>query len=162
MKRFCKQMAGTAGLLFILAACSNNSSSYPEEYVGFEKATKNYSFDKNKDTEEFDVKIIAAEKKNEDREVLINGINMPGKAAIFSIENKTVIIPAKKKSANLRVKIYPKRVTDKAEFRIVCTPKDKEGKKTQITIMGTTTPFCFILSLAFSHVSLVHKCLKAV
>ena len=40
MKRFCKQMAGTAGLLFILAACSNNSSSYPEEYVGFEKATK--------------------------------------------------------------------------------------------------------------------------
>lgn len=134
MKRFCKQMAGTAGLLFILAACSNNSSSYPEEYVGFEKATKNYSFDKNKDTEEFDVKIIAAEKKNEDREVLINGINMPGKAAIFSIENKTVIIPAKKKSANLRVKIYPKRVTDKAEFRIVCTPKDKEGKKTQITI----------------------------
>ena len=161
-------MAGTAGLLFILAACSNNSSSYPEEYVGFEKATKNYSFDKNKDTEEFDVKIIAAEKKNEDREVLINGINMPGKAAIFSIENKTVIIPAKKKSANLRVKIYPKRVTDKAEFRIVCTPKDKEGKKTQITIhlkspiMGTTTPFCFILPLAFSHVSLVHKCLKAV
>ena len=90
--------------------------------------------DKNKDTEEFDVKIIAAEKKNEDREVLINGINMPGKAAIFSIEDKTVIIPAKKKSANLRVKIYPKRVTDKAEFRIVCTPKDKEGKKTQITI----------------------------
>lgn len=98
------------------------------------KPPKTNSFDKNKDTEEFDVKIIAAEKKNEDREVLINGINMPGKAAIFSIEDKTVIIPAKKKSANLRVKIYPKRVTDKAEFRIVCTPKDKEGKKTQITI----------------------------
>ncbi len=40
MKRFCKQMAGTAGLLFILAACSNNSSSYPEEYVGFESHQK--------------------------------------------------------------------------------------------------------------------------
>ena len=126
-------MAGVAGLLFILSACSNNSSSYPEEYVGFEKVTQNYSFDKSKDTEEFSVKIIAAEKKNEDR-VLINGINMPGKAVIFSIEDKTVIIPAKKKSANLRVKIYPKRVTDNAQFRIVCTPKDKEGKKTQITI----------------------------
>ena len=87
MKRFCKQMAGTAGLLFILAACSNNSSSYPEEYVGFEKATKNYSFDKNKDTDHY-----------------------PSKSPI----------------------------------------------------MGTTTPFCFILPLAFSHVSLVHKCLKAV
>lgn len=48
MKRFCKQMAGTAGLLFILAACSNNSSSYPEEYVGFEKATKTIRSTKTK------------------------------------------------------------------------------------------------------------------
>ena len=60
MKQLCKKMAGAAAILFILAACSENNSNYPEEYVGFEKATKNYSFDKNKDTEEFDVKIIAA------------------------------------------------------------------------------------------------------
>jgi len=135
MKRFCKQMAGTAGLLFILAACSNNSSSYPEEYVGFEKATKNYSFDKSKDTEEFDVKIIAAEKKNEDREVLINGINMPGKAAIFSLEDKTVIIPAKKKSANLRVKNLSEENNRQSSIPYcLCPRKIKKAKKTQITI----------------------------
>ena len=134
MKQLCKQMAEAVGILFILAACGNDNSNYPQEYVGFNKATKNYSFDKNKDTDEFEIKIIAAEKKNEDREVLINGINLPGQAAVFSIEDKKVIIPAKKKSANLRVKIFPKRIKNKAEFRIVSIPQDKEAKKTQITV----------------------------
>ena len=134
MKQLCKQMAGAVGILFILAACGNDNSNYPQEYVGFDKATKNYSFDKNKDTDEFEIKIIAAEKKNEDREVLINGINLPGQPAVFSIEDKKVIIPAKKKSANLRVKIFPKRIKNKAEFRIVSIPQDKEAKKTQITV----------------------------
>lgn len=63
MKQLCKQMAGTVAILFILAACSENNSNYPEAYVGFNKTTKNYSFDKSKDVEEFDIKIIAAEKK---------------------------------------------------------------------------------------------------
>ena len=134
MKQLCKQMAGAVGILLILAACGNDNSNYPQEYVGFDKATKNYSFDREKDMEEFDVKIIAAEKKNEDREVLINGVGMPGQGTVFSIEDKKVIIPAKKKSANLRVKIFPKRIKGKAEFRIVCTPQDKEAKKTQITV----------------------------
>ncbi len=76
----------------------------------------------------------AAEKKKEDREVLINGVSMPGQTVVFSIEDKKVIIPAKKKSANLRVKIYPKKIKNKAEFRIVCIPQDKEAKRTQITV----------------------------
>ena len=67
MKQLCKQMAGAVAILFILAACSENNSNYPEEYVGFDKTTKNYSFDRSKDVEEFDIKIIAAEKKKEDR-----------------------------------------------------------------------------------------------
>ena len=134
MKQLCKQMAGAAAILFILAACSENNSNYPEEYVGFDKTTKNYSFDMSKDVEEFDIKIIAAEKKKEDREVLINGVSMPGQTVVFSIEDKKVIIPAKKKSANLHVKIYPKKIKNKAEFRIVCIPQDKEAKRTQITV----------------------------
>ena len=48
MKQLCKQMAGTVAILFILAACSENNSNYPEAYVGFNKTTKNYSFDKSK------------------------------------------------------------------------------------------------------------------
>ena len=88
MKQLCKKMAGAAAILFILAACSENNSNYPEEYVGFDKTTKNYSFDRSKDVEEFEIKIIAAEKKKEDREVLINGVSMPGQTVVFSIEDK--------------------------------------------------------------------------
>lgn len=134
MRQLCNQMAGVVGLLFILASCGDSNSNYPQEYVGFDKVTKNYSFDREKDSEEFDLKIIAAEKKDEDREVLINGIIIPGRETVFSIENKKVIIPAKKKSANLHVKIYPKRIKSKTEFRIVCIPQDKEAKRTQITV----------------------------
>jgi len=134
MRQLCNQMAGAIGLLFVLASCGDSNSNFPQEYVGFDKTTLNYSFDKSKDSEEFDVKIIAADKKNEDREVLINGVNIPGKAIVFSIEDKKVIIPAKRKSANVRVKIYPPRIKNKAEFRMVCTPQDKDAKRTQITI----------------------------
>ena len=48
MKQLCKKMAGAAAILFILAACSENNSNYPDEYVGFDKTTKNYSFDRSK------------------------------------------------------------------------------------------------------------------
>lgn len=137
MKQLCKLMAGAIGGLFILAACSEQNSNYPKEYLGFEKTVVDYSFNRSNETEEFDIKIVAAEKSNEDREVLINGITMPGHNTVFSIKNKTVVIPAKKKSANLRVTIYPKRIQKFEEFRIVCTPRSKEAKKTQITVRLT-------------------------
>lgn len=134
MKRLSRTLAGIAGLLLTLAACSDNNSGYPKEYVGFEKSSLNYSFDKSKETEVFNVKIIAAEKNNEDREVLVNGVNKPGATAFFKIKEKKVIIPAKKKSATLQVTIFPKRIAGKADFRIVCDPKSKDGKKTQIIV----------------------------
>lgn len=137
MKQLCKQMAGAIGILLTIAACGESKSNYPEEYIGFDKTTINYSFDKNNETEEFDVKIVAAEKSNEDREVLINGITMPGHNTVYRLENKTIVIPAKKKSAKLRVTIYPKRIQKFEEFRIVCTPRNKEAKKTQITVRLT-------------------------
>ena len=134
MKQLCKQMAGAAAILFILAACSENNSNYPEEYVGFDKTTKNYSFDRSKDVEEFDIKIIAAEKKKEDREVLINGVSMPGQTVVFSIEDKKVIIPAKKKSANLHVKIYPKKTTDPNNLNLTFTIINNENESAKDAI----------------------------
>ena len=47
------------------------------------------------------------------------------------------IIAADKKaeeSPNLRVKIFPKKIKQKAIFRIVCTPQEKKAKKTEITV----------------------------
>lgn len=134
MRLFYRKMAGAAAVLFTLAACSESNSDYPEKYVGFAKTTVRHSFDRNKDTEDLNIKIIAAEKKDRDREVLVNGISMPGQTVVFNIENKKVIIPANKKSANLHVKIYPKKIKKRAEFRIVCIPQDKEAKRTQLTV----------------------------
>lgn len=134
MKRLCKLMAGAISILFIFASCGDNNSNYPQKYIGFDKTTKDYTFDKSKDVEEFDVKIIAMEKQDEDREVIINGITMPGKEAVFSITDRKIVIPAKKKSANVRVRIYPKKIKNKTNFRIVCIPQDKEAKKTEIRI----------------------------
>lgn len=135
MKQLCKQMAVVAGLLFILTACGESNSNYPKDFIGFDKATRNYAYDKSKDSEEFDVKIIAADKEDRDRVVLITGIDMPGKGNIFSVQEKRIIIPAKKKAAYVHVTIYPKRIKGKGEFRLVCTPQEKDAKKTQITIM---------------------------
>lgn len=134
MKQICKQMARAASLLCLLTACSNGDSNYPQEYIGFEKTTLTHSFDSDKDTEELLVKIVAADKKDEDRKVRLNGINLPEQEDVFSLVEKTVTIPAKKKSANLRVKIFPKRIKQKAIFRIVCTPQEKKAKKTEITV----------------------------
>lgn len=134
MKQICKQTARVASLLCLLTACSNSDSNYPQEYIGFEKTTLTHSFDSNKDTEELYVKIVAADKKDEDRTVRINGINLPEQEDVFSLEDKTVTVPAKKKSANLRVKIFPRKIKQKAIFRIVCTPQEKKAKKTEITV----------------------------
>ena len=133
MKQICKQTARVASLLCLLTACSNGDN-YPQEYIGSEKTTLTHSFNSNKDTEELYVKIIAADKKDEDREVRINGINLPEQENVFSLEDRTVTVPAKKKSANLRVKIFPKKIKQKAIFRIVCTPQEKKAKKTEITV----------------------------
>ena len=54
-------------LLAVLASCDKNSN-YPKEYVGFEKRSIEYAFSPEKNTEEFDVKIIAADKQHRQQE----------------------------------------------------------------------------------------------
>lgn len=134
MKHLGKHLTALAAIFLILTSCSQNNSNYPEEYVGFDKVKVEFTFDTSKTSEEFTVKVIAAEKKNEDRKVHITGTVVPGEEAVYSIEDKKLIIPAKKKSANVRIKIFPKMIKKPKEFRLVCNPKDKAAKKTQMTI----------------------------
>lgn len=133
MKTTAKLMAGAWMLLAVLASCDKNSN-YPKEYVGFEKRSIEYAFSPEKNTEEFDVKIIAADKQDRDREVTVEGVTTPGKKPVFSIDTKKVVIPAKKKSAKVRVKIYPERIAKQSTLRLVCTPKDKKAQSTQLMI----------------------------
>lgn len=120
-------------LLSVLASC-NKDSKYPHDYIGFEKHSFDYAFDPGRSSEEFDVKIIAADKQDRDREMTVEGVTPPGKKPVFSIPEKKVVIHAKKKSAKVRIKIYPERISNQSTLRLVCTPKDKKVKSTQLMI----------------------------
>lgn len=133
MKTTARLMAGAWMLLAVLASC-DKSSNYPKEYVGFEKRSIEYAFSPEKSAEEFDVRIIAADKQDRDREVTVEGVTAPGQKPVFSIDAKKVVIPAKKKSAKVRVKIYPERIGKQSTLRLVCTPKDKKAQSTQLMI----------------------------
>lgn len=133
MKTICQLTTGAMLLLSVLASCSKDSK-YPHDYIGFEKHSFDYAFDPGRSSEELDVKIIAADKKDQDREVTIEGVTPPGKKPVFSIPEKKVVIRAKKKSANVRIKIYPEQIGKQGTLRLVCTPKDKEVKSTQLMI----------------------------
>lgn len=137
MKQLGKQLATLAVTILTLAACSENNSNYPDEYVGFDKVKVNFSFDRTKDSQEISVKVIAAEKKDKDREVRITGILLPEEESVYSITNNKLIIPAKKKSAGLQIKIFPKKIKKQKEIRLVCTPQSKDAKKTQLIIRLT-------------------------
>lgn len=136
MKKYGKPMLGILSLsCMLLVACEdNNNSNFPKEYVGFEKNILTYSFDKHKETEELTVKIIAADKADADREVTISGAVQPGKKPVFSIADKKVVLPAHKKSAHVRIKIYPKEIKSKSNFRLYCTPQNKEVKVSQLMV----------------------------
>lgn len=137
MKQLGKQLATLVVALLTLAACSENNSNYPDEYVGFDKVKVNFSFDRTKDSQEISVKVIAAEKKDKDREVRITGILLPEEESVYSIANNKLIIPAKKKSVGLQIKIFPKKIKKQKEIRLVCTPQSKDAKKTQLIIRLT-------------------------
>ena len=48
-------------------ACENGNNSYPKEYLGFEKKAQDFSYQKNAEETELQVKIVAADKTSEDR-----------------------------------------------------------------------------------------------
>ena len=73
MKTICQLTTGAMLLLSVLASCSKDSK-YPHDYIGFEKHSFDYAFDPGRSSEELDVKIITADKKDQDREVTIEGV----------------------------------------------------------------------------------------
>ena len=60
-------------------ACENGNNSYPKEYLGFEKKAQDFSYQKNAEETELQVKIVAADKTSEDRIVFIESPARPTK-----------------------------------------------------------------------------------
>ena len=71
---------------------------------------------------------------SKDREGTLSSHWKPGTQPAFKLLDTQIIIPAKKKSATARIRIYPKQIKRTQEIRIICTPKDKEIKRSQLTI----------------------------
>lgn len=138
MKTFCKQGVSILLALLSLSACSNNDSKYPDEYVGFNKVKEDYSLDKKLDEYDINIKIIAAEKKDADREVNLTVRLKPGEKATSKLVDTKVVIPAKKKSATARLRVYPKKIKSTEEILLICSPKDKESKQSQLTLKLVT------------------------
>ena len=83
MKRFYSQAAMTLLASLLLLACDNKKKDYPTDYVGFEHSTQTYYYDPANQEETLEVKVIAVDKKKEDRELVVsrNGYIFRVKAA---------------------------------------------------------------------------------
>lgn len=134
MKNLCKFGAAILVVLLSASACDGTDDKYPKEYVGFDKAIETYTFKKNADEQDISIKIIAAKKSEKDREMTFIGKGKPGTQAVFKMLDTKATIPAKKKSATVRVRIYPKLIDKNEEIRIICSPNDKDVKQSQLTL----------------------------
>ncbi|MDR0893755.1 MAG: hypothetical protein LBN06_00395 [Prevotellaceae bacterium] len=120
--------------LLVLVACSG-TNRFPSDYIGFEKSVIDRSFEKGAAAEGFDVKIIAAEKSEKDREVVVAAVNPPGRGVVLTVEQSIVVIPAKKKSVMVPMKIYPSRINGtKVSIRVVCKEKESANSESQMMV----------------------------
>lgn len=129
-----------AMILFIgmgIASCNNNND-YPKDYVGFERTQQTHSYDAAKETEDVEIKIIAADKKDEDRVFKLEAgkQGIPGQQPVFKLMDSKITIKAGKKSASTTLTIYPKRLSKREFIRLVCTPqwKGENATATQLSI----------------------------
>ncbi len=134
MKRFYLNALLTLFVFIATVACTDNNNNYPADYVGFEKSTHTHNYDVSSSEESITIKVMAANKKDEDRKVKIT-IN---RSAIFGdaykLVDNEVIIKAGSKSAKATVKIYPKKVIKGTYIQIQCIPQWKDAENTQLSI----------------------------
>lgn len=120
--------------LLSLSACSGSSNDYPETYVGFEQRAADYTFDKQTEEKDISVTIIAAEKSDRDREVKLSARWNPMRQPVFRLVDTQVVIPAKKKSATARIRVFPKQMKRNEEISLICSPQSEDAKQSLLTI----------------------------
>ena len=91
-------------------ACENGNNSYPKEYLGFEKKAQDFSYQKNAEETELQVKIVAADKTSEDRIVFIESPARPTKpgsssAPFYKIKDNKITIKGGSKQENTSVRL---------------------------------------------------------
>jgi hypothetical protein len=130
-----KLFAGASFVLLVVLTACGGAGNLPPEYIGFEKATKEVTFDKSLSEYVFTVKLIASEKSDDDRTLSIAGSFRPGENKVFNVETPRVVFAAKQKSADARVKIFPQMIKGQRDILLICTPQNLQNAKvTQLRV----------------------------
>lgn len=135
MKRFYSRATTVLLASLLLTACDDKSKNYPADYVGFEHSAESYFYSKSNPEETMEVKVIAVDKKKEDREVKLklNSPDIPGRGATCKLTTDRLIIKAGKKEATATLILYPPKLIG-GYIHITCTPQWKGGQVSKMSI----------------------------
>lgn len=136
MKRFYFQTTVALLASLLLLACDDKNKNYPTDYVGFEHSMQSHFYSKSDKEETIEVKVIAIDKKKEDREVKlsINRSAIPGIGMVCKLNNDRLIIKAGKKEAKATITLFPGKAIKGEIIQIVCTPLWEGGQTSKISI----------------------------
>lgn len=136
MKRFYFQTTVALLASLLLLACDDKNKNYPTDYVGFEHSMQSHFYSKSDKEETIEVKVIAIDKKKEDREVKlsINRSAIPGIGMVCKLNNDRLIIKAGKKEAKATITLFPGKAIKGEIIQIVCTPLWEGGQTSKMSI----------------------------
>ena len=136
MKRFYFQTTVALLVSLLLLACDDKNKNYPTDYEGFEHSMQSHFYSKSDKEETIEVKVIAVDKKKEDREVKlsINRSAIPGIGVVCKLNNDRLIIKAGKKEAKATITLFPGKAIKGEIIQIVCTPLWEGGQTSKMSI----------------------------
>ena len=136
MKRFYFQTTVALLVSLLLLACDDKNKNYPTDYVGFEHSMQSHFYSKSDKEETIEVKVIAVDKKKEDREVKlsINRSAIPGIGVVCKLNNDRLIIKAGKKEAKATITLFPGKAIKGEIIQIACTPLWEGGQTSKMSI----------------------------
>ena len=136
MKRFYFQTTVAVLVSLLLLACDDKNKNYPADYVGFAYSMQSHFYSKSDKEETIEVKVIAVDKKKEDREVKlsINRSAIPGIGVVCKLNNDRLIIKAGKKEAKATITLFPGKAIKGEIIQIVCTPLWEGGQTSKMSI----------------------------
>ena len=136
MKRFYFQTTVALLVSLLLLACDDKNKNYPTDYVGFEHSMQSHFYSKSDKEETIEVKVIAVDKKKEDREVKlsINRSAIPGIGVVCKLNNDRLIIKAGKKEAKATITLFLGKAIKGEIIQIVCTPLWEGGQTSKMSI----------------------------
>ena len=136
MKRFYFQTTVALLVSLLLLACDDKNKNYPTDYVGFEHSMQSHFYSKSDKEETIEVKVIAVDKKKEDREVKlsINRSAITWIGVVCKLNNDRLIIKAGKKEAKATITLFPGKAIKGEIIQIVCTPLWEGGQTSKMSI----------------------------